>query len=270
MPDAVPRADPERPAAVASRADLPGRCGGSAAAAAGTPVTFSTAAFDPLLGMSAQQFGLLARSHHRSQTARQMREDPGTGEATFLLVDEEPKARSPRRGNPRRPRLDPRRPRPLHPERGGASRVPGSRPRARRSRAHGSPRRLRRPLAGAVDSTAGPRSRGGAQDLGRRGAKPSLRSRAGGASLPPRRPGAFRLGGPRARSGPGPRSAPRRRHGGRGPDLWRDPLRLEPGPGAGDGGRRQPRSAHGLVGVEEGRRGPGPRARPVAATALRR
>jgi LmbE family N-acetylglucosaminyl deacetylase len=75
-----------------------GGVGGSAAAPAGSPVKLLTAAFDPLLGMSAQQFGLLARSSHRSQTARQMRQDPGTGEATFLLVDEEPKAESPAAG----------------------------------------------------------------------------------------------------------------------------------------------------------------------------
>jgi hypothetical protein len=47
---------------------------------------------DPLLGMSAQQFGVLARSRHLSQSARQMREDPGTGEAGFRLLDREPKA----------------------------------------------------------------------------------------------------------------------------------------------------------------------------------
>jgi LmbE family N-acetylglucosaminyl deacetylase len=72
-----------------------GGVGGSAAAPGGSPVELPTGAFDPLLGMSAQQFGLLARSHHRSQTARQMRADPGTGEGTFLLVDEEPKAGRP-------------------------------------------------------------------------------------------------------------------------------------------------------------------------------
>jgi LmbE family N-acetylglucosaminyl deacetylase len=66
--------------------------GGGAAAATGTVVHFSTAELDPLLGMSAQQFGALARSSHRSQIARQMREDPGTGEATYLLVDREPKS----------------------------------------------------------------------------------------------------------------------------------------------------------------------------------
>jgi len=68
-----------------------GGVGGSSAAAGASPVKLTTGAFDPLLGMSAQQFGLLARSHHRSQTARQLREDPGKGEATFLLVDQEPK-----------------------------------------------------------------------------------------------------------------------------------------------------------------------------------
>jgi LmbE family N-acetylglucosaminyl deacetylase len=75
-----------------------GGVGGSPSAAGASPVKFATSAFDSLLGMSAQQFGLLARSHHRSQTARQMREDPGTGEATFLLVDEEPKAEAPAAG----------------------------------------------------------------------------------------------------------------------------------------------------------------------------
>ncbi len=75
-----------------------GGVGGSAAAAGGSPIKLSTAAFDPLLGMSAQQFGVLARSAHRSQTARQMREDPGKGEATFLLVDREPKGDGPEAG----------------------------------------------------------------------------------------------------------------------------------------------------------------------------
>jgi LmbE family N-acetylglucosaminyl deacetylase len=75
-----------------------GGVGGSAAAAGGSPLKLDTAAFDPLLGMSAQQFGLLARSAHRSQTARQMREDPGMGEGTFLLVDREPKGDGPEAG----------------------------------------------------------------------------------------------------------------------------------------------------------------------------
>jgi LmbE family N-acetylglucosaminyl deacetylase len=68
-----------------------GGVGGGAAAGRGTPVRLSTAALDPLLGMSAQQFGALARANHRSQATRQMVPDPGTGEGTFLLVDSEPR-----------------------------------------------------------------------------------------------------------------------------------------------------------------------------------
>ena len=67
-----------------------GGVGGDPAPGRGTPVRLSTAALDPLLGMSAQQFGVLARARHRSQASRQMGEDPGTGEGTFLLVDSEP------------------------------------------------------------------------------------------------------------------------------------------------------------------------------------
>ena len=68
-----------------------GGVGGGPAAGRGTPVRLGIAALDPLLGMSAQQFGALARANHRSQGSRQMAPDPGTGEGTFLLVDSEPK-----------------------------------------------------------------------------------------------------------------------------------------------------------------------------------
>lgn len=67
-----------------------GGVGGGPATGTGA-VRLSTATFDPLLGMSAQQFGVLARSNHRSQASRQMAEDPGIGEGTFVLVDSEPK-----------------------------------------------------------------------------------------------------------------------------------------------------------------------------------
>jgi LmbE family N-acetylglucosaminyl deacetylase len=53
-------------------------------------VRLPTSAHDPLLGSSAHQLGALARALHRSQASRQMAEDPGVGEGTFLLVDREP------------------------------------------------------------------------------------------------------------------------------------------------------------------------------------
>jgi LmbE family N-acetylglucosaminyl deacetylase len=58
-------------------------------------VKIDTSAYDPLLGMSAHQFGMLARSNHKCQGAGQLRAEPGTGGAAYSLVDAEPKASGP-------------------------------------------------------------------------------------------------------------------------------------------------------------------------------
>ena len=55
-------------------------------------VTVDTSAYDPLLGMSAHQFGTLARSNHKCQGASQLRALPGTGKAVYSLVDAQPAA----------------------------------------------------------------------------------------------------------------------------------------------------------------------------------
>jgi LmbE family N-acetylglucosaminyl deacetylase len=56
----------------------------------GSPILVDTAAFDPLLGMSWQQFGSLARSMHRCQSVGQLRADPLTGSGSYWLVDAAP------------------------------------------------------------------------------------------------------------------------------------------------------------------------------------
>ena len=48
-----------------------------------------------LLGMSSYQFGMLARSNHKCQGAGQLRAQPGTGRAVYVLVDAEPKVSGP-------------------------------------------------------------------------------------------------------------------------------------------------------------------------------
>ncbi len=58
---------------------------------AGTPVVVSTSDFDPLLGASHFQFGMLSRAMHKCQGAGQLGAFPGDGKASYLLVDSEPK-----------------------------------------------------------------------------------------------------------------------------------------------------------------------------------
>jgi len=58
-------------------------------------VGVDTSGFDPLLGMSSYQFGMLARSNHKCQGSGQLRALPGTGRAVFVLVDAEPKPGGP-------------------------------------------------------------------------------------------------------------------------------------------------------------------------------
>jgi LmbE family N-acetylglucosaminyl deacetylase len=53
-------------------------------------VAVDTSGYDPLLGMSSHQFGMLARANHKCQGAGQLRALPGTGRAVYSLVDAEP------------------------------------------------------------------------------------------------------------------------------------------------------------------------------------
>jgi LmbE family N-acetylglucosaminyl deacetylase len=56
----------------------------------GTPVRVPTGTYDPLLGLTWQQLGSLARSLHRCQGMRQLVADPGEAEAVYFLVDSDP------------------------------------------------------------------------------------------------------------------------------------------------------------------------------------
>ncbi len=58
-------------------------------------VAVDTSGYDPLLGMSSHQFGMLARSNHKCQGAGQLRALPATGRAVYVLVDAEPKVSGP-------------------------------------------------------------------------------------------------------------------------------------------------------------------------------
>jgi LmbE family N-acetylglucosaminyl deacetylase len=58
-------------------------------------VAVNTSGYDPLLGMSSHQFGMLARSNHKCQGAGQLRALPGTGRVVYVLVDADPKVSGP-------------------------------------------------------------------------------------------------------------------------------------------------------------------------------
>jgi len=64
--------------------------GGGDAISGPPPVTMKTSVYDPLLGMSWQQMGSIARAAHRCQGASQLEADPGTGEGVYYLVDSAP------------------------------------------------------------------------------------------------------------------------------------------------------------------------------------
>jgi LmbE family N-acetylglucosaminyl deacetylase len=70
-----------------------GGTGGGALEGGASPaaVTLKTSEFDPLLGMSSHQFGMLARALHKCQGAGQLQASPGDGRAVYALVDSEPK-----------------------------------------------------------------------------------------------------------------------------------------------------------------------------------
>jgi LmbE family N-acetylglucosaminyl deacetylase len=59
------------------------------------PVVVPAGALDPLLGMSAQELGSIARASHRSQGTSQLKSPPGEGQGLYVLVDSEPKQTSP-------------------------------------------------------------------------------------------------------------------------------------------------------------------------------
>jgi LmbE family N-acetylglucosaminyl deacetylase len=67
-----------------------GGVGGGPADKGTTPVVVRTGTYDPLLGLSWQQFGSVSRGMHRSQAAGQRMAAPEEGEASFLLLDSEP------------------------------------------------------------------------------------------------------------------------------------------------------------------------------------
>lgn len=67
-----------------------GGVGGGLDSMPGSPVTIDTSTFDPLLGMSWQQFGSLARTMHRCQSVGQLEADALTGSGSYWLVDAAP------------------------------------------------------------------------------------------------------------------------------------------------------------------------------------
>ncbi|HVR70274.1 MAG TPA: NEW3 domain-containing protein [Vicinamibacteria bacterium] len=54
------------------------------------PVALATGALDPLLGMSWEELGSIARASHRSGGTSQLRSAPGEGQGVYTLVDSEP------------------------------------------------------------------------------------------------------------------------------------------------------------------------------------
>lgn len=61
----------------------------------GPTVAVSTGGYDPLLGMSWFQFGMLSRTMHKCQGASQLVPFPADGRATYALVDSEPRVTGP-------------------------------------------------------------------------------------------------------------------------------------------------------------------------------
>ena len=66
--------------------------GGFALDLPGAPVSVPTGVYDPLIGMTWQELGSLARSLHRCQGMRQLRADPGDAHGVYFLVDSDPVA----------------------------------------------------------------------------------------------------------------------------------------------------------------------------------
>src|SRR6266446_5956453 len=72
-----------------------GGTGGFGEKIEGTPVRVPTGVPDPLLGLTWQEFGSLARAFHRSQGAGQLKADPGPAEGVYYLIDSEPRVTGP-------------------------------------------------------------------------------------------------------------------------------------------------------------------------------
>ncbi len=64
--------------------------GGTGERIPGAAVVVRTGSFDPLLGLSWQELGSLARASHRCQGSNQLKADPVSGEVAYSLVDSEP------------------------------------------------------------------------------------------------------------------------------------------------------------------------------------
>jgi LmbE family N-acetylglucosaminyl deacetylase len=71
--------------------DYQGGVGGGAQQMEGPATTVATNGYDPLLGMSYAEFGSMARSFHKCQGVGQLKSNPGEGQATYYIVDSEPK-----------------------------------------------------------------------------------------------------------------------------------------------------------------------------------
>lgn len=67
-----------------------GGVGGVSGKGAPPSVVVRTGVYDPLLGMSSQELGSLARSFHKCQGTSQLKANPVEGEAGYSLVDSEP------------------------------------------------------------------------------------------------------------------------------------------------------------------------------------
>ena len=72
-----------------------GGTGGFGEKIEGTPVHVPTGVPDPLLGLTWQEFGSLARASHRSQGSGQLKADPGPAEGVYYLIDSEPRIAGP-------------------------------------------------------------------------------------------------------------------------------------------------------------------------------
>jgi len=79
------------PAPWQARKVYQGGVGNEPGAGAPRPLTVRIGVYDPLLGLTWQQFGSVARGLHRSQGSNPLMADPGEGEASFVLLDSEPK-----------------------------------------------------------------------------------------------------------------------------------------------------------------------------------
>ena len=64
--------------------------GGPAAGPDARAMTVRTSVYDPLLGLTWQELGSVARAEHRSQGASQLMASPVEGEASFVLLDSVP------------------------------------------------------------------------------------------------------------------------------------------------------------------------------------